>query len=190
MRFWMAHLLSAWFILTWCQSIFCQEPAHSNEVTHQSAQHLARQNPFVQYFEAEESVKSGDIVGISSTSGKIRQYRIGDQLIGIASDSKLHSDTSMKARSEALVGLLGQMPFNRDQVDIVINKVYTKDAKLIGNLLSNGQVFINISSNMEIEPLLKKIQILRTLLKAEQFKNEFQEKLINELQSDLKKLLK
>lgn len=158
-------------------------PIYSNN---QGNNHLAMS----QYFDSEESLRPGDIAGIDLKTGKIRPYMIGDRLIGIAYETdgntmKMEGEQNAK---QALIGLLGQLPFNREQVDIQSSKVFTKDGKLIGSLLANGNIFINISSSIESEPLLKKIKILRTLLKAEQLKNELQTKLIEDLNNRIKKL--
>ncbi|MBN1408606.1 MAG: hypothetical protein JW956_12485 [Calditrichaceae bacterium] len=45
-------------------------------------------------------------------------------------------------KTHLLVGLLGQLDFNEDQVEISGRIVKTKDGKKIGVLLSNGKVFI------------------------------------------------
>ena len=40
------------------------------------------------FFIQEEQITKGDIVGINKKSGKVRPYRIGDYLIGIAAKQK------------------------------------------------------------------------------------------------------
>ena len=133
------------------------------------------------FFIQEEKIKSGDIVGINKKSGKVRPFRIGDHLIGIA--------PPQPNEKHALVGIVGSLEFNREQVQIYEAEVFTKDGQLIGQLLNNEEVYINISSNLNIDPILKKIKILRSLIKAEKLRNEIQTKQINELQSKLEILM-
>ena len=123
----------------------------------------------------EEQIKEGDIVGINKKSGKVRPYRIGDHLIGIA--------PKQQNQKKALVSVLGTLAFNREQVQIYKAEVLTKDGQLIGQLLNNQKIYINISSNVNMNPILKKIKILRSLIKAEKLRNEIQTKQINKLQS-------
>ena len=131
-------------------------------------------------FSQEEQLKSGNIVGINKKTGKIRPYRIGDYLIGVA--------PSQNSKKHALVGIIGTLSFNRDQVEISRAQVFTKDGQLIGQLVSSRKVYVNISSNVNVEPLLKKIKILRSMLKAEQLQNKLQTKQIIDLQNKVREL--
>ena len=131
-------------------------------------------------FSQEEQLKSGDIVGINKKTGKIRPYRIGDYLIGVA--------PPQSNKKNALVGIIGALSFNRDQVEISRAQVFTKDGQLIGQLVSSGKVYVNISSNVNVKPLLKKIKILRSMLKAEQLQNKLQTKQIIDLQNKVREL--
>ncbi len=128
----------------------------------------------------EEKLKFGDIVGINKKTGKVRPYRIGDYLVGIAPPQKNNNN--------AMVGTVGTISFNPEQVEIALAQVYTKDGKLIGQLVGKEKVYLNISSNANLEPLLKKIKILRSLLKAEQLQNKLQTKQIIDLQNTVRKL--
>lgn len=132
------------------------------------------------FFIQEEQIKKGDIVGINKKSGKVRPYRIGDYVIGIA--------PKQQNQKKALVSVVGALAFNREQVQIYKAEVLTKDGQLIGKLLNNQKVYINIGSNVNVNPILKKIKILRSLIKAEKLRNEIQTKQIKELQSKLEKL--
>ena len=59
----------------------------------------------------------------------------------------------------ALVGIMGQLPFQRDQVRIIRSEVYTIDHQFLGYLLSDGRVFINISpSSQALQRELKTIR--------------------------------
>jgi len=78
---------------------------------------------------------------LNPSSGKVRKYQAGDELIGIVSD-KPGIIGGSKVDNSVLVGLIGQLYFAEDQVDIEGRIVKTKDDKKIGVLLSNGKVFI------------------------------------------------
>jgi len=131
-------------------------------------------------FSQEEQLMSGDIVGINKKTGKIRPYRIGDYLIGVS--------PSQSSKKNALVGIIGTLSFNRDQVEVSRAQVFTKDGQLVGQLVGSGKVYVNISSNVNVEPLLKKIKILRSMLKAEQLQNKLQTKQIIDLQNKVREL--
>ena len=151
------------------QTSLCKQSTNSNN-----------ENLISAFFVQEEQLKEGDIVGVNKQTGKTRPYRIGDYLIGIA--------PIQKNKKESLVSIAGTLAFNREQVDIYQSKVFTKDGQLIGQLLSNKKVFINISSNISVNPILKKVKVLRSLIKAEKLRNEIQTKQINQLQTELRKL--
>ncbi len=101
---------------------------------------------FAEYFENEEQMISGDIVGINLETGRVRKYHVGDEFVGIVSSDpsfvgglKLGEEAS---DDQTLVGLTGQLEFNKDQVIIENRIVKTLDRKKIGVLLSTGRVFI------------------------------------------------
>ena len=137
-------------------------------------------NLIATFFVQEEQVTAGDIVGINKQTGKVRPYRIGDHVIGVALPEQ--------NKKQALVGIVGTLEFNPEQVEIYRAEVFTKDGQLIGQLLSNKKAYINISSNININPIFKKIKILRSMIKAEKLRNEIQEKQISELQYKLREL--
>ncbi len=98
---------------------------------------------YAEYFEAEEAMVASDLVGINISTGKARVYRSGDELIGIVSSSPgFIGNNNSNTSGMVLVGLVGQLEFNNDQVDIAGRIVKTKDGIKIGVLLSNGKVFI------------------------------------------------
>ena len=101
---------------------------------------------YAEYFENEESVPNGSIVGIDMITGKVRKYRDGDELLGIVSSKPAilcnnTKDTKDNPRYTP-VGILGQLEFNKNEVVIKNRIIYTKDGKKIGILLSTGKVLI------------------------------------------------
>ena len=99
---------------------------------------------YAEYFEAEQELSPGDIVGISMDTGKARKYSPGDTFVGIVVKTPgiIGNNEDNKA-GYVLVGLLGQMDFDRDQTVIEGRKVQTiMDGKKIGVLLSNGKVLV------------------------------------------------
>ncbi|MBI2338140.1 hypothetical protein HYU95_03055 [Candidatus Daviesbacteria bacterium] len=103
---------------------------------------------YAEWFEKEGDAKAGDIIGINLTTGKARKYQTGDRFIGIYSASpavvgnRVKETDAEMSKTHILVGLLGQLDFNKSQTDISGRVVKTKDAKEIGILLSNGKVLI------------------------------------------------
>ena len=78
------------------------------------------------------------------STGTVRKYNAGDEFIGIVTSSAgfvanaKHEDDP----NYTLVGLLGQLEFNDDQVILENRIVKTMDGKKIGVLLKSGKIFI------------------------------------------------
>ncbi|MAW07991.1 MAG: hypothetical protein CME61_06880 [Halobacteriovoraceae bacterium] len=101
---------------------------------------------FAEYFKSEESLDKGDVVGINLKSGLVRKYQKGDELLGVVStDPGFVGNKNETGEHIALVGLVGQVPFNKSQVKVVNRIVYTKDGKKIGVLLHSGRLFLRIN---------------------------------------------
>lgn len=103
---------------------------------------------YAEWFEKEEDAKPGDIIGINLLTGKARKYQPGDKLIGIYSTNPAvvgnrsqENDEEMQKNS-LLVGLLGQLDFDKSQTSIIGQTVYTFDGKEIGTILSNNKILI------------------------------------------------
>lgn len=102
---------------------------------------------YAEYFHAEEKLLPGEIVGLNLISGLMRRYRVGDQLVGVVSSKPgVVGNSDIREQNSVLVGLLGQVPFNRDQVKMKGRSVFTPDGKPIGFLLASGNIYINIGS--------------------------------------------
>ncbi|MFA5927812.1 MAG: hypothetical protein WC838_00720 [Candidatus Margulisiibacteriota bacterium] len=99
---------------------------------------------YAEYFEVEGMVKVGDIAGLNAVSKKVRKYQNGDEYIGIFSSGLgiVGNGEKMYNSDHAVVGLLGQLEFDRAQVTVDGIVVKTKDGKRIGVLLNNGKVLI------------------------------------------------
>jgi hypothetical protein len=71
---------------------------------------------------------------------------VGDLLTGIVSKNPGFIGNNAidrdKDTSYALIGITGQLEFNRGQVDITNRLVKTKDGHIVGILLANNKVFI------------------------------------------------
>ena len=93
----------------------------------------------------------------------------------MARDSKTHN----------LVGLMGQLPFSRSETLVKKGKVYTKDQKLIGTLLSTGDIYLNGFSGDDSKPLIKEMEKLRNMNKALEERLNIQENKILDLRKKL-----
>ena len=108
--------------------------------------HLFAGSGYSQYLENEEPIPVKSLVGLDPTTGKVRKYRAGDEFLGIASSRSgyIGSGTATIAHDPhyTLVGFLGPLDFNVQEVIIEGRIVFTPDRKPIGVLLSNGRVFL------------------------------------------------
>lgn len=102
---------------------------------------------FAEYFQAEKEMQIGDIVGVNLENGLARIYQKGDALIGVVSkDPGFVGNNKDNSKTPAvLVGLVGQLEFNKKQVQIKKGRVYTKDGQQIGILLASGSVYLRIN---------------------------------------------
>jgi hypothetical protein len=135
--------------------------------------HNTSNGDYAEYFFTEENLSSGDIVGLNSKSRKVRKFRPGDLLVGIISKNPgIAGNHEIREQGKsALVGLMGQLPFNREQVRINGPEVTTTDGQFLGYLLSDGRVFINISPghqalNSSIRSLKKQNEELNKKLRT------------------------
>jgi len=106
---------------------------------------------YAEWIEKDESeeLNPGDVLGLNYTTLKVRKYIDGDEYIGIYSTAPLMAANADPSKSidemketHALVALVGQVPFNKEQVDINGPIVTTKDGKRIGILLNSGKVLL------------------------------------------------
>lgn len=102
---------------------------------------------YAEWFEKEGSARPGDLIGVNKATGKARKYEKGDHFLGIYSASPIiaanakGTDAEM-IKTHVLVGLLGQLDFDRSQTVIEGRIVKTLDGAYVGILLSNDKVLI------------------------------------------------
>lgn len=102
---------------------------------------------YAEYFEAEEDIPVGYLVGLNLSSGKVRKYINGDPLIGIVSSSAgfVGNDGPERRKgAHVLVGLVGQLVLNDPNAGKDGRLVKTADGKRVGYLLSDGKVYISL----------------------------------------------
>lgn len=127
---------------------------YANNTTVQSAD-------YAEYFLSEGYLDKGEIVGLNSKTGLARRYQVGDKLLGVVSTSPgVVGNSDIKDKVSVLVALMGQVPFKKDRVKIKENVVSTIDGQPIGYLLASGHVYVNISSNSNLNETVNKIQKL------------------------------
>jgi hypothetical protein len=129
------------------------QPLDSSKVNSKNG-YLTNGADYAEYMPNDTSTSSGqvkmrvgDIVGLNVSTGNVRKYQQGDTIVGIVSDGIGFVGNGNKTMENdpnyTLVGMVGQLVFDSSQVVVKNNKVYTKDNKLVGNLLSNGKVLVN-----------------------------------------------
>ena len=100
-----------------------------------------------EYFKASEDIVPGSVVGIDLSSGLARRYRAGDFLLGIVSTRPgFLGNQSETGEFVIPVALVGQVPFNKNEVVVKNRLVYTKDNKRIGVLLASGRIYLNLTT--------------------------------------------
>ena len=109
--------------------------------------YASRGSDYAEYFDSEEDIPAGYLVGLSTNTGKVRKWRAGDPFIGIISTSPgfvgnmNYKDSSAKT---VLVALLGQVDLEDKSNVIIENRlVKTVDGQKVGYLLASGKVFIS-----------------------------------------------
>jgi hypothetical protein len=127
-------------------------PGYVLDVQHASSKvnskngYLTNGADYAEYFENEENIPQGSVAGLDLSSGKARRYQPGDELLGIVSDGKGYIGNGNKEIENdprfTLVGLLGQLKFNLEEVIVKDRIVYTQDNIKLGVLLSNGKIFV------------------------------------------------
>ncbi|MCJ8347420.1 hypothetical protein MJH12_17915, partial [bacterium] len=113
---------------------------------------------YAEYFPSNETLVAGDVVGFDSETLKVRKYQNGDKLLGIISTAPgVVGAGDRDPKTHALVGLMGQLPVDRNQVKVIGSDVYTLDHQKIGILLSDGNIYINLNPASETSELKKMI---------------------------------
>lgn len=102
-----------------------------------------KSNKYAEYFESEEQMELGDLVGINPETGLARVYQDNDVFVGIVCKSEGFIANAEHAKSEnyTLVGIEGMMDFNSNKIQKSGVKAYTNDGQLIGAIINN-QVYL------------------------------------------------
>jgi hypothetical protein len=98
---------------------------------------------YAEYFQAEEAVELGSLVGMNIETGLVRNYQQGDVFVGIACQATGFIANAQFAKSNQyiLVGLEGLLEFNSQKSQIANHQVFTNDGIKIGSLIGN-KVFL------------------------------------------------
>ena len=102
---------------------------------------------YAEWFEFEEIIPSGSLVGLNLDTGFARQYRSGDAYLGpISSNAGFVGnrpiDIEGNPDGHVMVALIGQVAIDLNAVRVTNRLVYTLDDVYIGVLLANGLVLI------------------------------------------------
>lgn len=102
-----------------------------------------KSNKYAEYFESEEQIEIGELVGINPETGLARIYQNNDVLVGIACESEGFVGNAKYAKSDnyTLVGLEGMMDFKSNKVQRSGVKAFTHDGQFIGAIMNN-QIYI------------------------------------------------
>jgi hypothetical protein len=104
---------------------------------------------YAEYFANEEIIPVKSLAGLDSSSGKVRGYKAGDKLIGVASANAgfIGNSTSQIENDPTytLVGLMGQVDVNSEEIKIIDGTAYTLDGIQVGHNLVGGKMLIDIS---------------------------------------------
>lgn len=102
-----------------------------------------KSNKYAEYFESEEQMEYGDLVGINPETGLARVYREHDILVGFVCKPEGFIANAEHAKSEnyTLVAIEGFMDFNSIQIQKSGVKAYTNDGQFIGAFINN-QIYI------------------------------------------------
>ncbi|HOX29842.1 MAG TPA: hypothetical protein P5080_02630 [Candidatus Paceibacterota bacterium] len=103
---------------------------------------------YAEWFEKEEEIEIGGLVGVNPDTGKARRWRQYDEFLGIRSakpglvgNRTRETDIEME-RDHVLVGLIGQVDFNQNQVVFDGRIAKTEDGTYVGILLNSGKLYI------------------------------------------------
>jgi len=101
---------------------------------------------YAEYMPAEETLAPGDIVGIDPSNGKVRKYREGDFLAGIAGNKASRVANAkpdyIQNPDYTLVIITGTTTYNTNQVIVTGKVLYTTDNQKIGVLIGAGKVLL------------------------------------------------
>ena len=124
---------------------------------------------YAEFFDAEESARPGDVIGINLITGLARIYQSGDFLLGIVSTKPaIVGGKKENLDKKILVGLMGQVPVNKAQIIEKDGIIYTKDRKRIGIKLASGHVYINHTTSESREDRMQRLVLEKKVQKLEE----------------------
>ncbi|MFC1540553.1 beta strand repeat-containing protein [Candidatus Margulisiibacteriota bacterium] len=106
---------------------------------------------FAEWFEKEEAVPEGALVGLNLDTGKVRVWRKGDPYVGVQSVNPgfigngiggADSQDDELRKTHVLVALIGQVLIKHGEIIEQDRKVTTADGQFVGWKLADGRVFI------------------------------------------------
>jgi hypothetical protein len=106
---------------------------------------------YAEWFEREEKIPEGSLVGLNLETGKARIWRKDDPLMGVQSmnpgfisNNTIGAEDTPKEMKEdhVLVALIGQVEIRSDDITEKGKRVSTSDGQFIGWRLANGKVFV------------------------------------------------
>ncbi|MCO4783233.1 MAG: hypothetical protein KC646_12985 [Candidatus Cloacimonetes bacterium] len=164
-------------------SSFCATKANSVGVIYASTT-VYDGADYAEYFEAEQDLSAGTVVGLNIENGLVRQYVKGDQLLGVVSTKPgVLGNASARGGHMVAVALVGQVPITRSQIIFSNNQAYTRDGKRIGYQLKNGNFYISVGTNKshtnEINDLKKQVDDMKQLLKTQMYLIQSMKKQLN-----------
>lgn len=98
---------------------------------------------YAEWFDAEEAMSAGDVVGLNSETLLVRKARNGDIVMGVISTTPGVTG-GVPGENKVLVALMGQVPVNTEQVVIRGARVFA-NGKLLGILLNSGNILLRIN---------------------------------------------
>jgi hypothetical protein len=106
---------------------------------------------YAEWFEKEEQIPQGSLVGLNLDTGKARIWRKDDPFIGVQSmnpgfigNNTIGAEDTPKEMKEdhVLVALIGQVEIRSNNISEKDRRVSTSDGQFIGWKLANGKVFV------------------------------------------------
>lgn len=102
-----------------------------------------KSNKYAEYFESEEQIQVGVLVGINPETGLARAYQDNDIFVGLVCNPEGFIANADYAKSEnyVLVGIEGMMDFKSNRIRKSGVKALTNDGQFIGVIINN-QIYI------------------------------------------------
>ena len=117
------------------------------------------------------------MIGINLDSGLARIYRTGDFLLGVASTKPgVKGGVKDPKKTQILVGLMGQVPVNKNKVKVKNGMAYTLDDKRVGVMLASGDIYINHTTSETSEDRLQRLVLEKKVKRLEEMMSHLMKK--------------